>query len=110
MSLLAELDQIRANLGLAGQPFEQEDRLIGDVPVKVYKNIPPNLSHFIVQATRFGDRTFIVSGGRRLSYREILDQAAGLSTELRQNYGVGKGVRVAIAMRNSVEWVVAYLV
>lgn len=100
---------MRAALGAPGQPFEQVDRLIGGVPIKVYKNLPVNLSHYIAQAVAFSDRTFMVSGERRLSFGEVLGQAAGLASVLRQEYGVGKGVRVAIAMRNSPEWVLSFL-
>lgn len=35
MPLLAELDQIRAALGEPKQPFEQVERLIDGVPIKV---------------------------------------------------------------------------
>src|SRR5436190_9966165 len=109
MSLLKELDEIRSALGAPGQPYEQVERLVGGTPIKVYKHLPRNLSHYISEAQAFGDRTFLVAEDRRISFSEALSQAAGLAAVLRREYGVGKGVRVAIAMRNSPEWVLSFL-
>ncbi|HTJ65350.1 MAG TPA: class I adenylate-forming enzyme family protein [Alphaproteobacteria bacterium] len=109
MSVLDELDQIRSYLSMPGQPFELVDETVGGIALKVYRHLPPNLSHFIVQAAAFGDRTFIVNGERRLSYAQAIGEAAGLANLLRERYGVGAGVRAAVAMRNSPEWIIATL-
>jgi acyl-CoA synthetase (AMP-forming)/AMP-acid ligase II len=109
MSVLDELDQIRSYLSMPGQPFELVEATVGGVELKVYRHLPPNLSHFIVQAAQFGDRTFIVHGERRLSYAQVMAEAAGLAKLLRERHGVGAGVRVAVAMRNSPEWILATL-
>jgi acyl-CoA synthetase (AMP-forming)/AMP-acid ligase II len=109
MSVLDELDQIRSFLSMPGQPFELVDTTVAGVELKVYRHLPPNLSHFIVQAATFGDRTFIVNGERRLSYGHAMAEAAGLAKLLTEHYGVGAGVRVGVAMRNSPEWIIAML-
>ena len=109
MSLLNEIDQIRSSLSAPGQPFELVEQVIEGVPLQVYKNLPANLGHFIAEAERFGDKTFLVSGDRRLSYREAIGRAAGLAEWLAQRHGIGLGQRVAIAGRNSVEWILAFL-
>jgi acyl-CoA synthetase (AMP-forming)/AMP-acid ligase II len=109
MSVLIDIDQIRSYLSAPGQPFELVERKIGGVPLKIYKNLPKNLSELIVEAQQFGDRTFLVSGERRLSYGETLGRAAALAARLRAAYGAGGGMRIAIAMRNSPEWVIAFL-
>jgi acyl-CoA synthetase (AMP-forming)/AMP-acid ligase II len=109
MSVLIEIDQIRSYLSGPGQPFELVEQTIEGVPLTVYKNLPPNLSHLIVEAERFGDRTFLVSGERRLSYAETLGRAAALAGWLTGTYGIGLGQRVAIAARNSPEWIIAFL-
>jgi non-ribosomal peptide synthetase component F len=106
MSLLAEFDSIRDALSMPGQPFELTKRTVNDVELQVYKHLPPNLGHFIVQSVEaFADRTFLVNGADRMSFRDALARAAGLCAVLRESYHVGPGVRVAIAMRNSPEWV-----
>jgi long-chain acyl-CoA synthetase len=109
MSLLIELDQIRSSLSEPGKPFELVEQAVDGVPLRVYRHLPANISHFIVDAAHFADRTFMVSGARRLSYAQALGEAAALGWWLRDKHGIGRGARVAIAMRNSVEWVVAFL-
>jgi acyl-CoA synthetase (AMP-forming)/AMP-acid ligase II len=77
--------------------------------MQIYKSLPPNLSHLIVQAQMFGDRTYIVSGERRWTYAEFLPRAAGFARVLRERHGAAPGIHVAIAMRNSPEWILGYL-
>ena len=109
MSVLIEIDQIRSYLSGPGQPFELVDQTIDDVPLQVYRNLPRNLSYLIAEAGAYGPRTFLVSGARRLSYGETLGRAAALAGWLSRVHDVGLGMRVAIAMRNSPEWVIAFL-
>lgn len=108
MSVLAEFDAIREGLSAPGQPFEFTTAHVKGAEMQVYKNLPPNLSHMIVQAQMFADRTYIVSGERRWTYAEFLPLCAGLARELRERHGVVPGMRVAIAMRNCPEWILGY--
>jgi acyl-CoA synthetase (AMP-forming)/AMP-acid ligase II len=103
------MDQYRAALMAPGQPFEMVDGLHNGVAVKLYKNVPPNLSYFIAGATKHGDRTFLVHGERRFTFTEAVTRAAGLAAVLRDRYRVGNDVRVAIAMRNCPEWAISFL-
>jgi long-chain acyl-CoA synthetase len=109
MSALTELDEIRSALSAPGKPFELTERTVKGTRLLVYKNLPPNLGHLIVQALSHADRTFLVRSEARLTYGEVLGRAAGLAAILQANYGVDPGTRAAIAMRNSPEWVVAFL-
>ncbi len=109
MSFLDELDQIRSDLSGPGKPFEFTTARIGDVDLPVYKFMPPNITHTICQAKQFGAREFVVDGERRLTYADILGQAGGLARILTAQYHIGQGKRVAVAMRNSPECIVAYL-
>ena len=106
MSILAELDQLRAELSAPGAPFEMVEQPVGGVSLPVYRHLPRNLSRLIVDANGFDDRTFVVSGARRLSYGETLGRAAGLAAWLRN---VAGGAPIAIAMANSPEWIIAFL-
>lgn len=65
----------------------------------------PTLLHR--SATRYGDRTLIVSGDRSLTYAEALAESAALARILLEN-GVGKGTRVAILLPNSLEWLITF--
>jgi long-chain acyl-CoA synthetase len=109
MSVLAEFDAIRAALSAPGEPFEFIERPINGVPMQVYKHLPPNLSHMIVDTKVYADRTFLVAGDRRWTYGEFMPLAAGFARIFRDRYGVGPGQRVAIAMRNSPEWILGFL-
>jgi len=109
VSVLIELDQLRSALAAPGAPFELVDRVVGGATLKTYRHLPPNLSHLIRQAQEYDERIFLVSGARRLSYGDTLGRAAALAAWLRDAMGAARGVRIAIAMRNSPEWVVAFL-
>ncbi len=109
MSVLRELDQIRSSLSAPGQPFELVDQVIDGVPLKVYRHLPTNLSHLIVAAQNFSDRTFLVSGDRRLTFGDALGRAAALASHFQRAHGLGRGMRIAIAMRNSPEWIIAFM-
>lgn len=110
MSALSELDQIRSYLSAPGQPFELTPRTVNGVSLQVYKNLPQNLSHLIAEARAHSDGIFLVgASGDRFTYSDALGRAAGLAQILRAHYGVGPGMRVAIAMRNSPEWILSFL-
>ncbi len=109
MSVLIEIDQIRSNLSAPGQPFEMVDETVKGVPLKVYKHLPRNVTYFIQQASVHAERTFLVHRDRRLTYAEALGRAAGLAARLKLEYGVRGGTQIAIAMRNSPEWILAFL-
>ena len=54
------------------------------------------------------DKTYIVYEDERLTYAEVDARVRSLAHYLRQTCGVDSGDRVAIAMRNYPEWVIAY--
>ena len=51
----------------------------------------------------------LVYRGERYTYGQVRVMAAALSSALRRDYGVRKGTRVAVAMRNFPEWVVTFV-
>ncbi len=59
-------------------------------------------------AARFGDRTYLVANGERLTYRDVDTRSAALAKGLLAE-GIGKGSRVGILMPNSADFVVAAL-
>ena len=58
-------------------------------------------------ARRFGDRTALVTGGRRFSFHELNELSNRLANGLR-GIGVEAGDRVTLYAPNSWEWVVSY--
>ncbi len=54
-----------------------------------------------------GDDIFIVYEDERLSFNEVFEQVDALADALVHRYGINKGDRVAIGMRNYPEWVMS---
>jgi long-chain acyl-CoA synthetase len=105
MMSVAEADAL---LTAPGQMFEMETREIRGVPTRVWKNAPPTLGAIVEASGAHGDATFIVYEDERLSFAEHLRAVAHFSRILRDRFGVDKGDRVAIAMRNYPEWSIAF--
>ncbi len=98
-----------AALAGAGSPVELEDAVIGGVAMKVYKNAPPTLPSILtLAAEQFADRTYIVYQNERVTFGAMQKVAAHLADILRSQYGIGKGDRVGIVMRNFPEWPAAF--
>jgi long-chain acyl-CoA synthetase len=55
------------------------------------------------------DETFLVYADDRLTYVQAWQQACRIAHALVNDYGITKGDRVAIAMRNYPEWVTAFM-
>ena len=101
------LKQIEAMLCAPGQPFEMEVIDVEGQTTRCWKNAPPTLAALAQVARTHGDRTFIVYEDERVSYEGWFRAAATLAKALQQA-GIGKGDRVALAMRNLPEWPVAF--
>ncbi len=59
-------------------------------------------------AARYGDRTYLVANGERLTYGDVDARSAALAKGLLAE-GIGKGSRVGILIPNSVDFIVAAL-
>ncbi len=93
------LAQIDAILTAPGARFEMETVDIGGVPTRTWKNAPPNLALLVQMARAHGDREFTIHEDERVTYEAQYRAVATFATKL-QAMGVGKGDRVALAMRN----------
>ena len=65
------------------------------------------VANLIAAAARFPDRCAVQDGTTRLSYGELLNQAASIASHLREQ-GLQQGERVALILPNSAEFVAAY--
>ena len=97
-----------AELTAPGQPFETGREWVGGVEVRVWRNCPLSLRSVLESSVVHGEATFLVYEDERVSFRDQFEQAAALAWLLSTRYGVARGDRVAIAMRNLPEWVVAF--
>ena len=87
-----------------GQEFEVVEQEVNGIPWRVYKNGPTSMREVALATAEFGDRTFLVYGDDRWTYAEQAQIANGLACCLQDEYGLKKGDRVAVAMRNFPEW------
>ena len=99
-------DAVLARVTGPGSPFEIGER----DGLRQFVAAPPDLNLLIESARRYGDRTCVIdfdSAGveRRMSY----DQVFAWRDELVPILHITRGDRVAIAMRNRAEWLVAFL-
>ena len=91
-----------------GQTFEMEEVDIFGVPTRVWKNCPPSLRTILELSRLYGDKVFLVYEDETTTFEQHFRQVATLANTLRDRYGVSKGDRIAIVMRNLPEWVVAF--
>jgi long-chain acyl-CoA synthetase len=71
---------------------------------------PPALSYYFAHyANEHCDAVFLVSGAERLTFGEVYAAAERTARALVGGYGITKGDRVGIAMRNSPSWIVLYM-
>ena len=90
-----------------GAPFEIIEAEVGGQTTRVYKNTPRSLRALFDTARARGDATFLVYEDERWSFAETMARVDALGAALAAR-GVRPGDRVAIAMRNYPEWVVAF--
>lgn len=97
-----------AQLTAPGQMFEMEQIEVRGVSMRAWKTAPPSLRSVLDLSLGYGDADFIVYEDERTSYAQHYRIAATLAHRLRDDLGVQKGDRVAIAMRNLPEWIMAF--
>jgi long-chain acyl-CoA synthetase len=105
---VVSFDEARRILTGPGMPFEMEDAVIRGLPMRVYKNALPNLRAVFDLSKQWGEREFIVYEGERMRYDEHYRAVSALARVLTERYGVRKGDRIAIAMRNLPEWSISF--
>ncbi|MCA9503559.1 MAG: acyl--CoA ligase [Spirochaetaceae bacterium] len=102
-----QLREAWAELTGPGGRFETVRTDVRGQSILTYRNAPPSLRAFWQLTAAHGDRDYLVYRDERCSYAEAHRQVASLARWLFEQ-GVRPGDRVAIAMRNYPEWMLAY--
>lgn len=103
-----KFDQAWQELTAKGAPFETETiTLWGREQVLSFKSGPRDMRAVWLLSKEHADQDYLVYNQERLTYRQAHAQVASIANWL-QAQGVGVGDRVAIAMRNYPEWMLAY--
>ncbi|MFF0498431.1 class I adenylate-forming enzyme family protein [Nocardia aobensis] len=91
-----------------GGRFELVEEEVLGARMPVLRRRRRAVAELLAASVAFGDRDYLVTEDRRLSYREHAAAAAALAAALHEEYGVGRGDRVAILAANTVEWVITF--
>ena len=102
-----ELDKAWRQLTASGQMFEVTTIDVRGVPLRAYANAPASLRDVWLATAGHGDNEYLVFGDERCTYAQAQAFVAAIANWLAAN-GVRPGDRVAIAMRNYPEWMLAY--
>lgn len=102
-----EYSEAVAAVSAAGQPFEVIEQELNGVTNRVFKNAPAN-ARLLFDGARHDDSTFLVYEDEEWSYRKVMEEADALGYALVHHYGIKKGDRVGIAMRNLPEWIISF--
>ena len=100
-------EEALAVLTAPGAPFEIGHAIVGGEDLRVYATAPRNLREVWQSTEVHGEATFLVYQDERTSYTEAHAAVRKLAAHLGGS-GIGKGDRVAVAMRNYPEWVLAF--
>ena len=101
------IKEVEALLTAPGAKFEMETVDIRGVPTRVWKNAPPHMAALVQLSRTHGERLATIYEDERVSYEAQFRAIATLAADLAAS-GVTKGDRVAVAMRNLPEWIVAF--
>jgi len=96
-----------ATVGAPGQLFEVIEVERHGVVNREFKNSPKHLRE-LFDAARGVDDTFMIYEDEEWTFDRTMREVDALAVGLVQRFGVTKGDRVGIAMRNYPEWVVSY--
>ena len=91
-----------------GQRFETGTEVVNGVPMTVFVHGPRTLRDIYEHARTRGDAPFLVYEDETWSFAEVMRHVDALAALLVDTYGVRRGDRVAIAMRNYPEWIVSF--
>ena len=91
-----------------GAPFEMREEVIRGVRLRTYANALNDLRQVFDLGRSWGEREFTVFEGERQTYGAHFRAAGQLGRLLHERFGVRKGDRLVIAMRNLPEWSIAF--
>ena len=96
-----------ADVAAPGQPFEVINVEREGYSLRAFKNSPSTVREFFDLA-RGVEGTFLAYEDEEWSFIEVMSEVDALAHALVHHFGVKKGDRVGIAMRNYPEWVISF--
>ena len=106
-NMYKELQETIAEMTAPGQMFSITEVNVGGHPVKAWAMAPNSLRDIWLGTARHADADYLVYRDERWTYAQAHEEVARIANWLRAT-GIGQHDRVAIAMRNYPEWMLAY--
>ena len=91
-----------------GGAFEIVEEDVLNQRMEVFLHRSHSARDLLVASAEWGDVEYLISGEQRITFREHLERVAAVAHVLREEFGVGRGDRVAILAANCPEWVVTF--
>ncbi len=100
----------RAALSGPGAPFETTTEVVLGAACEVFVQRPRSLVEVLrTSAEQFGDRPYLRFPDETVTFAQVPARAGAIAAVLADEYGVGKGDRVAFASANSLDYALAQL-
>ena len=100
--------QCNAVMTAPGAKFEMEEKVINGIRLRTYKHAPLTLRDVVLNSKQWDFREYLVFEDERITYAAHYKAVAHLARRLREDFGVQKGDRVAVVMRNYPQWAVGF--
>jgi len=100
--------QCNAVMTAPGAKFEMEEKVINGIRLRTYKHAPLTLRDVVLNSKQWDFREYLVFEDERITYAAHYKAVAHLARRLLEDFGVQKGDRVAVVMRNYPQWVVGF--
>ncbi|WP_405161338.1 acyl--CoA ligase [Nocardia sp. NBC_01499] len=97
-----------ARLTGPGGRFEMVVEDVLGTPLPVLRHRGKSLGDVLAASITWGERDYLVTEDRRVSFTEHAAAVGALARALRDRYGIGKGDRVGILAANTPEWVMTF--
>jgi len=98
-----------AQVTAAGGDFEIVETEVLGRKVDAFKNQQETMKVMFDESRAFGDKEYIIYEGERWTFNRVFEHVDAFGALLVNTYGVKRGDRIALAMRNYPEWIVAYV-
>jgi long-chain acyl-CoA synthetase len=108
MAGLPSWEEAIETLTRPGGPFEIVEGEVLGRKMKVFAKTPPSLRHAFAGARARGDKTFLVYENESWTFGQAMARVDEIADALVHRYGVERGDRVAISMRNYPEWIFSF--
>ena len=106
----AQMDAVIDAIIAPGGQLEVGEASVRGVTLPVFTGAPPSMreyfAHFLLANA---PREFLVYRDERLTFGDVYTRGIELAAMLQHRHGIAKGDRIAIAMRNYPDWIIAFM-